>query len=429
LLLLSTLWHREGMPQGARRARGSSQDAKKTASGKPLKKQEAPLPSRTARAASLDARAGVTAADFALRALGEWFDRQRRVLPWREDPSPYRVWVSEIMLQQTQVATVTPYFERFLKRFPTVESLASASEDEVVAAWAGLGYYSRARNLRAAAQAIVRDGFPRDRVGWLALPGVGEYTAGAVLSIAFNETEALVDGNVERVLSRLRRIRRPASSLGFSLGSSRGDSAYKARLWRTARFAVTRGAQLGVAPRVLNQALMELGAMICSPKSPKCGVCPVADSCRARKQDEVALFPQKKKPKEWIDVSERVLAAVDSRGRWLVRKNAPGEWRAGLWDFPKYEDFEGKTVEVLAEAEVRYVVTRHRVRRLVTLVRVKDFASLRGSEAWGFADSGGGAEGAEWRIWDEQAGEQETAGVGFGSAFWKSLERIRNCTL
>ena len=153
------------------------------------------------------------------KEFGAWFERQQRVLPWRDQPTLYRVWVSEIMLQQTQVITVVPYFERFIAKFPDVHALARATEAEVTAQWAGLGYYSRARNLRKGAIAIEAEGrFPATRAEWLEIPGVGDYTAGAILSIAQNLPEPILDGNVERVLSRVRRVSR-----------ARGDAAFKSR--------------------------------------------------------------------------------------------------------------------------------------------------------------------------------------------------------
>jgi A/G-specific adenine glycosylase len=292
-----------------------------------------------------------------LKKLAAWFERQKRVLPWRDEPSVYRVWISEIMLQQTQVVTVVPYFERFLKRFPTVEALAGAPEEDVLLHWAGLGYYSRARNIHKAAKQIVAAGcFPRDREEWLEIPGVGDYTAGAILSIAQGKAEAILDGNVERVLSRVRRISR-----------ARGDAAYKARLWRLSRFFVTRAHQEKIEPSVLNQALMELGATVCTPKKPKCLLCPIAKLCRAHEFSEEEAFPPKKKPKQWIEKIETVHCLLDARGKkmWLERRK-PGEWRAGLWDFPsqpiaKSLGFGG--ARRIGTVESRHIVTRHKIVR------------------------------------------------------------------
>jgi len=304
----------------------------------------------------------------AIQALGAWFENSSRILPWRETPSPYRVWISEIMLQQTQVVTVVPYFERFISRFPEVESLASASIDEVLLHWAGLGYYSRARNVHAAAKAVMeRGGFPTRRDDWLELPGVGPYTAGAISSIAFDQVEPILDGNVERVISRWLLVDR-----------KQGDTAYKSELWEHSRTSVELAAKLGVRPRVFNQALMELGAVVCAPRSPKCTICPVAESCGARASERVSEFPPAKPPKKWIEVREDMVALLDPSGEQvLLRKRGPGEWRAGLWDFPARTDLESVGLatrparERLGDIETHHVVTRHKISRTTTVARLK----------------------------------------------------------
>jgi A/G-specific adenine glycosylase len=310
--------------------------------------------------------------EAALSELAHWFARHQRVLPWRDEPTLYRVWISEIMLQQTQVATVVPYFEKFTARFPTVQSLAQASQDDVLAHWAGLGYYSRARNLHRAAQEIVAHGdFPRTRDGWLEIPGVGGYTAGAILSIALNQPEAILDGNVERVLSRLRKVAR-----------TRGDAAYKERLWRLSRMVVERAHALGLAPRVINQALMEIGATTCTPRKPRCELCPLKAICRAQAAGDAESYPPRKKPKQWLKVDEELHCVLDGQGRVLVVKRAPGEWRAGLWDLPRQTDFGSKELESLGTVETRYVVTRHKVSRVARVWRLKKAPSrLRAAES------------------------------------------------
>ena len=344
-----------------------------------------------------------------LQRLGDWFDRQKRVLPWRDDPSLYRVWISEIMLQQTQVVTVVPYFQRFLARFPTVQDLACAPESAVVEAWAGLGYYSRARNLQKAAQFIVAAGaFPETREGWLELPGVGPYTAGAIISIALDRPEPILDGNVERVLSRLRLIRR-----------SRGEAQAKARLWRLSALLVQQGVGFGVRPRVLNQALMELGATHCSPRNPVCSVCPLADLCRAHQTQpgQEDAFPERKKPKEWLKVEEVREAVFDRLGQVLVRQSLPGEWRAGLWDLPSPENREKQLKKsplhwvagVGSEVLSRHVVTRHKIERKTRI------GVLTGSP-----DGGGGfTESTGW-LWVDP----RSPGVAVGSSFNKTLSMI-----
>lgn len=302
-----------------------------------------------------------------LRALASWFGRQKRVLPWRDDPSLYRVWVSEIMLQQTQVITVVPYFERFLRAFPTVDALAACSEDEVMREWAGLGYYSRARNLRKGAQAIVaRPGrgdarFPRTREGWLEIPGVGEYTAGAILSIALDQIEAIVDGNVERVFSRLRKLSR----------RTLGETPYKEKLWQYARETVSDASSAKIPPSVVNQAWMELGATVCTPKKPMCRICPLRSECKSFFEGAVEDYPERKKPKEWIQIQESRVAilSADLSSVRLVKGNA-GEWRAGLWDFVK-EMPGAVVVEKLGAIDSKHVVTRHKITRRTEVVRLK----------------------------------------------------------
>jgi A/G-specific adenine glycosylase len=218
--------------------------------------------------------------------LLRWYRRVRRPLPWRRDTDPYRVWVSEIMLQQTTVAAVTPKYEAFMARFPTLKSLASASEDAVLKQWAGLGYYSRARNLRRAAIDIVsKHGgrFPSAFDDMHALPGIGRYTAGAIGSIAFQAPWPLVDGNVARVFSRL-----------FGLKGRAKDPAFLKTVWPKAEQLVHK-----TAPGDWNQALMELGATVCTPESPSCGACPLSAECVAfakNLQDELPLPEKMKAP-------------------------------------------------------------------------------------------------------------------------------------
>jgi A/G-specific adenine glycosylase len=300
-----------------------------------------------------------------LKKLATWFERQKRVLPWRDEPTLYRVWISEIMLQQTQVVTVIPYFERFVSRFPSVEALADAPVEDVLLHWAGLGYYSRARNLHKAARQIVETGgFPRTREGWLDVPGVGPYTAGAILSIALDQPESILDGNVERVLSRVRRVSR-----------EKGDAAYKQRLWRLSRIFVERAHEQRIRPSVLNQALMELGATVCTPKKPKCLLCPVASVCRAHQHSEEEAYPPKKKRKEWLDVREEVHCVFDSKGKMLLSLRLPGEWRAGLWDFPEEAPLAKSRLLRIGKLESKLIVTRHRITRTAHVWKAKDVAS------------------------------------------------------
>ncbi len=333
-----------------------------------------------------------------LRAFAAWFERQKRILPWRSDPSVYRVWISEIMLQQTQVATVIPYFERFVARFPDINSLASADEADVMLHWAGLGYYSRARNLQKTARIIAESGrFPESREEWLEMPGVGAYTAGAVLSIAQDRPEALLDGNVERVLSRVRRV-----------GRERGDTVYKAKLWRISRAVVRSAWRSGIRPSVINQALMELGALICTPKNPACSRCPVAGICRARAAGEQESYPPKKKPKQWIELREEVHCVFSSDGRVLVRQRKPGEWRSGLWDFPERLEalVSGAQLVSLGEVESRHVVTRHRIERKTRVWRLRSWSA------------------SEPRETDLRWVDPREPGVALGSAIRQSLKKV-----
>ena len=217
-------------------------------------------------------------ADFQ-RALLNWYDGARRNLPWRARPDekadPYKVWLSEIMLQQTTVKAVIPYFETFIGRWPAAEALAAASRDEVLAAWAGLGYYSRARNLYACAQAVGRDGFPTSEAGLRALPGVGVYTAAAIAAIAFDVPATVVDGNVERVIARLFAVEQP---LPAAKPAIRKLAATLTPLGRPGDYA---------------QAMMDLGAMVCTPRTPSCPVCPVRNSCTAAARGDAERFPVK----------------------------------------------------------------------------------------------------------------------------------------
>lgn len=258
-----------------------------------------------------------------------WFERQQRTLPWRQSRDAYRVWVSEIMLQQTRVETVIPYYERFMERFPSVEKLAEAELEEVYKYWEGLGYYSRARNLHAAVKEVQEKyggtvpNTPEEIHG---LKGVGPYTAGAILSIAYGLPEPAVDGNVMRVLSRIFRVE---------------DDITKAST-RKLFEAIVRRIIAHRNPSFFNQALMELGALICIPRSPRCDACPVAAHCRARKAGVQETLPVKKKAKK-VRVEERAVALVQREdGRWLLHKRPESGLLANLWEFPNVEYTEAE---------------------------------------------------------------------------------------
>jgi A/G-specific adenine glycosylase len=304
-----------------------------------------------------------------LQQFDQWFQRQKRVLPWRDQPSVYRVWISEIMLQQTQVITVIPYFEKFMTRFPTVEHLAEAVEEDVLYFWAGLGYYSRARNLHKAAKQIVAQGrFPKNREEWLEIPGVGNYTAGAILSIASDFPEAILDGNVERVLSRIRRVNR-----------QKGDTEFKSRLWKLSKIFVETAHRHGIRPSVLNQALMELGATLCTPKKPKCLICPISSLCKAAAWGEQESYPPKKAPRKWLRVEEELHCWISEAGKVLLRKRQAHEWRAGLWDLVETQPQEVHQKQAfVGSVETKYVVTRHKVNRLTNIWKVAESPALSG---------------------------------------------------
>ena len=252
--------------------------------------------------------------------LVEWFDAGHRDLPWRRTGDPWAIWVSEIMLQQTRAASVVPYWTRFLERFPTPAALAEAPLDDLLGRWAGLGYYARARNLyRGAQQVVALHGgvVPREREAFAALAGVGPYTAGAVLSIAFGQPEPLLDGNVIRVFTRWDRIAADPKA-----------PATQATLWARARALAD-----GPVPGTLNQALMELGATLCTPRAPSCLLCPVRAGCAAAAAGDAELYPRKAakavRPRE-VYVAGLV---VDDAGVWLARRPDTG-LLAGLWELP-----------------------------------------------------------------------------------------------
>jgi A/G-specific adenine glycosylase len=247
------------------------------------------------------------------RRLLEWYDRERRDLPWRKDRDPYRVWVSEIMLQQTRVAAVIEHYHAFLKKFPTVKKLAMARQASVLAAWSGLGYYRRARMMHRAAKEIVskHDGkFPATAEGLRELPGIGRYTAAAIASIAFGEPVAVVDGNVERVLSRIV-----------------GESLPHAEVWPLAEDTLD-----AKRPGDFNQAMMELGATVCLPRQPKCLMCPVSEECRTRGElpaAEKAKRQQKKEVHYALDYREDAVL--------LVERAKSESLMPGMWELPRIE--------------------------------------------------------------------------------------------
>ncbi len=261
--------------------------------------------------------------EFASRLL-EWYARHKRDLPWRRQPEPYRVLLSEFMLQQTQVKTVLPYYERFLQAYPTLEDLARSEESEVLAAWSGLGYYNRARNLHRTAQLICEkhDGtLPREYGQVLELPGVGRYTAGALLSIAYGEPLPILDGNIQRLFARYLKIRKNLTGSGAE------------PLWDLLSRMVQ---EPFVGERVsdFNQALMEIGALVCTSKNPRCSECPFGESCLARKEGIQDELPVRRKPRK-LESLQFVAAVVPRDGRYLLMQNGESKFLKGFWEFPK----------------------------------------------------------------------------------------------
>jgi len=274
------------------------------------------------------------------RNLLDWYAQQRRELPWRDEPDPYRVWISEVMLQQTQVATVTPYYERFVRRFPTLNDLASATLDEVLKAWEGLGYYARARNLHAAAGRVMAEHGGQLPAGYAALrrlPGFGDYTAGAVASIAFGERVPAVDGNVKRVLARL---------LAITDDVARGATSRRLRALAGALVPADR-------PGDFNQALMELGATICTPGTPRCLLCPVRAECEGQAQGIQASLPIKapRRERPHYDVTAAVIRGED--GRLLIAQRKPEAMLGGLWEFPGGKCQPGESLPECLQREIR----------------------------------------------------------------------------
>lgn len=282
---------------------------------------------------------GVQRARRIRRALLAWFRGHARDLPWRGTRDPYRVWLSEVLLQQTRVETARPYYERFLKVFPTVRELAAAPLDRVLKLWEGLGYYSRARRMHAAARMLVRDcdgRFPSTVDGLRRLPGVGPYTAGAVASIAFGRPVAALDGNIKRVLARV-----------LAIGSPIDDAGAVRRLWRAAEELVpSRGAGR------FNQAMMDLGATVCVPKRPRCLECPIRHSCASYASGIQGRIPVRRRDKPRPH-HEIVAAVVRRNGRLLLGRRRPEGLLGGLWELPGGKLEQGETREAALVRELR----------------------------------------------------------------------------
>jgi A/G-specific adenine glycosylase len=317
---------------------------------------------------------GSELATFRKQLLG-WFRQFQRDLPWRRTKDPYRIWLSEIMLQQTRVAAAIPYYERFLERFPDVRSLAAAPQEEILRAWSGLGYYSRARNLqRAAQQIIAKHGgqFPTRMDDVLALPGIGNYTAAAILSIAFGKKHAVLDGNVARVLARL--------------GAIRGDLRESPR-WQE----LQETADCLLDPESSgdwNQATMELGATLCTPKSPQCLLCPVAQFCKGRKLGIAESLPEKRGKRATVEVTLAAAVFTDEKARTLLLpppKNTKEKASADhvptlvsrLWHFPTLSVTAEPGANLLAFLRKQMPGIQHRKWQLVPAGRVRHAVTYR----------------------------------------------------
>jgi A/G-specific adenine glycosylase len=284
-----------------------------------------------------------------------WFRRRRRDLPWRRDRDPYRVWVSEVMLQQTRVSAARPYFLQFMARFPDVSALAAAALEDVLKAWEGLGYYARAHNLHKAARAVACDHggrLPRSVKELTALPGIGPSTAGAIASIAFGLREPVLDGNVTRVLCRVFRVRGIPS-----------EAQTARRLWRLARRLVSAG-----DARRCNEALMDLGAGLCTPRRPDCDACPLRDVCLARRSGQQDKLPARRRPGP-LPHQTVAVGVIRKGGRILIDRRRAEGLLAGLWELPGGKVREGESPAAAVRREVREEVGIHiRVARPLTTV-------------------------------------------------------------
>jgi len=341
---------------------------------------------------------------FRKQLLG-WFRQFRRDLPWRRTTDPYRIWLSEIMLQQTRVAAAIPYYERFLERFPDVRALAAAPQEDILRAWSGLGYYSRARNLQKAAQQIVaKHGgqFPNRREDALALPGIGNYTAAAILSIVFGEKLAVLDGNVARVIARLGAIR----------GDLRESTRWQ-KLQKTADCLLDPE-----SPGDWNQAMMELGATLCTPKSPQCLLCPVAQFCQARKLGIAESLPEKRKKRATVEVTLAAAVFADEKGQTLLlppprntKERASADHVPTLvskmWHFPTLSVAAEPSANLLAflrklmpdvrrhkwqlvpVAKARHAVTYRAITLLPFLIRVRKLPCFSGARTVPLSDISG----------------------------------------
>jgi len=379
--------------------------------------------------------------------LLDWFAANARDLPWRRTSDPYAIWVSEIMLQQTQVKKVIPYWERWMRELPTIKAVAEASSDKIHKLWEGLGYYSRARNLQKAANQIAkqhRGKFPENFDDMLALPGIGRYTAGAICSIAFNQPTPVLDGNVIRVLTRV-----------FGIGENPREKKTNAQLWQLAEELVTHAKTQSSRRKnsshcafallrednscsFLNQSLMELGALVCTPRNPQCGICPVKRLCVAYRDNRVAELPNLGKRQTVI--ARHFAAFVCERdGRFYVRQRPAGVVNAHLWEFPNTEIPNGRfdpkpaaqkvlgieTSKLEPLCAVKHSITRYRV--MVEAFRLNLGGTSDTSPHLKGAKSGArGARPSEIGVWKTPAQMRRLA---FTAAHKKLASAAFNCIL
>jgi A/G-specific adenine glycosylase len=322
-----------------------------------------------------------------VRRLLRWYEKHARDLPWRRTRDPYAIWISEIMLQQTQVKTVVPYWTRWMQRLPDVRSLARAKPQTVLKLWEGLGYYRRAENLQRAARVIVErhDGlFPVNFEEIIALPGIGRYTAGAICSIAFNQPAPILDGNVTRVLARFFGIRQNVAA-----------APIQNKLWSLSAALVRAAHELNSgSPSLFNQALMELGALICTPRQPLCPSCPLNSTCSAALQNLTAKIPRaaRRLPSE---AREFLAFVLEKEGLYFVRQRTAAEVNGSLWEFPNEQAVSGNanppemarkllgvTSRLKEFCEIRHTIMRFRIRLKVFHTRWHGKAEIPFAGRW-----------------------------------------------
>ena len=283
--------------------------------------------------------------------LLDWYQAHARDLPWRHTLDPYSIWVSEIMLQQTQVTTVIPYWKRWMRALPTLQKLARAKPERILKLWEGLGYYSRARNLQSAAQKIVAEHggiFPDEPEKIRELPGIGRYSTGAISSIAFGRPEPIVDGNIVRILTRI-----------FGIRQNPKDKKIREKLWELAQTLVSATEDCSS----INQSLMELGATVCHPRQPQCEGCPITRNCTARREKTINLIPSKNDRTKYEE-KEIEVYVLSRNGDLLMQQRPEGFTNAGFWEFPNNETGPDLTLPKNAQAiaTARHNITKHRIR-------------------------------------------------------------------